>query len=195
MLRLHAILAVFGIIAATVQAEIVQINTPMGPFVPGGTATVTWTTDDKVQIEAVSRDSSSVLQVANASPNARNVVWKIPSDITGGTWFLRVNGASSPLFSGDFKVNGKNGSQPASNNNNNDKPADKKPDDKKIEDKKAPNNSNNSNSNNDKKQETNAKPSSDKKPATATGGAGSISITAASLTGLPILALLGSQLL
>jgi hypothetical protein len=81
----------------------------MGPFVPGGTVTITWTTDDspnassEVQIEAVNHDSSSVLQVANASPNAHNVVWHIPNDITSGTWFLRVNGASSPLFSGDFK--------------------------------------------------------------------------------------------
>ncbi|RKP27431.1 hypothetical protein SYNPS1DRAFT_21035 [Syncephalis pseudoplumigaleata] len=194
MNRFHAVLAILGMIASIAQAEIVQINTPMGPFVPGGTATVTWTTDDspnassEVQIEAVSRDSSSVLQVANASPNARNVVWKIPNDIGGGTWFLRVNGASSPLFSGDFKVNGKNGSAPSnSSNNNNNNHNDKKPDDKKpANDKKQQQQDNNNNSN--------AKPSSDRKPAAATGGAGTLSI-AAGLASLPVIALAGAQLL
>ncbi|KAI9596535.1 hypothetical protein BDF19DRAFT_421572 [Syncephalis fuscata] len=190
MTRLCATLIALGMAAAAVQAEIVQINTPMGPFVPGGTATVTWTTDDspnassEVQIEAVSRDSSSVLQVANASPNARNVVWKIPSDILGGTWFLRVNGASSPLFSGDFKVNGKGGSQPSSNDK---KPDDKKHEDKKPDDKKMPSN--------DKKPDSNAKPSSDnKKPAAATSDATTIGMAMTGLTGMALFAVAGSQM-
>ncbi|RKP10015.1 hypothetical protein THASP1DRAFT_28200 [Thamnocephalis sphaerospora] len=109
-MRVYAGILALVAVLSTVQAEITQLNTPMGPFVPGSTITVTWATDStpntssEVQIEAVNRDTNAVIQVANTSPDQHNVVWKVPSDISAGNWFLRVNGASSPLFSGDFKV-------------------------------------------------------------------------------------------
>jgi hypothetical protein len=91
----------------SVKAGITQLNTPMGPFRRGSTATITWNTDgddndETIVIEAV-HETGQIIPIAEVTSAKSSTVWSIPKTAKPGTWIIRANGGEKPLFSGEFQ--------------------------------------------------------------------------------------------
>ncbi|KAI9230759.1 MAG: hypothetical protein DHS80DRAFT_21004 [Piptocephalis tieghemiana] len=102
----------------TAHAAVGNLNTPVGPFIPGSIMTVNWIQDASTgpnpkvtQLELINKKTGSVRPIdRHVDPNSGSYNWTIPKDLAPGEYYIRMTGGTSPIFTGEFKVNPGDGS-------------------------------------------------------------------------------------
>ncbi|RKP15255.1 hypothetical protein BJ684DRAFT_18400 [Piptocephalis cylindrospora] len=106
------------------QAAVGNINTPVGPFIPGSIMTVNWIQDastgsnpKETQLELVNKKTGTVRPIdRHVKPDAGSYNWTIPKNLTPGEYYIRMTGGRQPIFTGEFQVNPGDGSSSGSSN-------------------------------------------------------------------------------